>query len=190
LYDLFHRPVRTREAFERHAGEVASNILPAGQDVLKKIKPLIRAHYDIIVKLRSLETASRFNRPALLYLAEIKNDLDRLMPPDYMVFYDQDKMDDIIRYLRAMIIRAERGLAHLEKAFQKTEEIKNFVDRFEDMVKSFSSQTSDSKKSAVEELRWMIEEYKVSIFAQEIKTAFPVSEKRLKKKIQDIERLI
>ena len=36
----------------------------------------------------------------------------------------------------------------------------------------------------------MIEEYKVSVFAQEIKTAFPVSVKRLEKKIQEIERMI
>jgi ATP-dependent helicase HrpA len=190
MCELFHHPIRTGEAFERHAGEVASKILPAGQDVLKKVKPLIRAYYDIIVKLRSLEASSRFNSPALQYLAEIKIDMDRLMPPDFMMLYDQDKMDDIIRYLRAMTIRAERGLAHLEKAFQKTEEIKIFVDRFEDMVKNLSPKTSDLRKIAIEELRWMIEEYKVSVFAQEIKTAFPISEKRLKKKIQDIERLM
>ena len=40
------------------------------------------------------------------------------------------------------------------------------------------------------QLGWMIEEYKVSVFAQEIKTAFPVSAKRLEKKIHEIERMI
>ena len=46
------------------------------------------------------------------------------------------------------------------------------------------------KKKAIEELKWMIEEYKVSLFAQEIKTAFPISVKRLEKKLQEIERMI
>jgi ATP-dependent helicase HrpA len=36
----------------------------------------------------------------------------------------------------------------------------------------------------------MIEEYKVSLFAQELKTAFPISKKRLEKKRQEIERII
>jgi len=58
------------------------------------------------------------------------------------------------------------------------------------MVKDVSPQTSDAKREAVEELRWMIEEYKVSVFAQEIKTAFPISVKRLEKKIQEIGRMI
>ncbi len=34
--------------------------------------------------------------------------------------------------------------------------------------------------------RWMLEEYRVSLFSQELKTKFPVSEKRLKKFWQDI----
>jgi ATP-dependent helicase HrpA len=35
----------------------------------------------------------------------------------------------------------------------------------------------------------MIEEYKVSVFAQELKTALPVSPKRLEEKIREIERM-
>jgi ATP-dependent helicase HrpA len=190
LHDLFNRPIRSRDAFDRHAREVDSKILPAGQDVLNRIGPLIKAYHDIMFKLRPLETASRFNRPALQYLEEIKEDLNRLMPPDFLMLYNEEKIIDVIRYLRAMAIRAERGLIHLEKAFQKTKEVKTFVDHFENMVKNLSPHTSDTKKTAVEELKWMIEEYKVSVFAQEIKTAYPVSEKRLEKKIQDIERMI
>ena len=142
------------------------------------------------MKLRSLEKVNRHNRPALQYLGEIKYDLDCLIPPDFSILYDDEKMADIIRYLKAMAIRAERGLVHLEKAFQKTDEVKTYITHFQNMVKSLSPQTSDAKREAVEELRWMIEEYKVSVFAQEIKTAFPVSVKRLEKKIQEIERMI
>ncbi len=190
LRDLFDHPVRTKKAFERHAEDVALKILPVGQDVLMKIKPLIKAYRDIVVKHRSLVTASRFNRPAIQYLEEIKIDLNRLMPPEFLLLYHDDKAPDIIRYLRAMTIRAERGLVHLEKAFQKTKEIKTFVVQHQDMLNGVSPYTSGKKKEAIEELRWMIEEYKVSVFAQEIKTAFPVSAKRLEKKIQEIERMV
>jgi ATP-dependent helicase HrpA len=39
----------------------------------------------------------------------------------------------------------------------------------------------------MEELFWLIEEYKVSIFAQELKTALPVSAKRLDEKFREVE---
>ena len=112
------------------------------------------------------------------------------MPPEFLLVYHDDKVPDIIRYLKAMTIRAERGLVHLEKAFQKTKEIKTFVVQHQDMVNGVSPNTSNKKKEAIEELGWMIEEYKVSVFAQEIKTAFPISAKRLEKKIQEIERMM
>jgi ATP-dependent helicase HrpA len=190
IYDLFNRPFRTQEAFEQHARDIASTILPTGQDVLNGVIPLIKAYCDIIVKLRSLEKASRNNGPALQYLAVVSNDLNRLMPPDFILLYHDENMTDIIRYLKAMGIRAERGLLHLEKAFQKTGEVKIFVDRLQDMVNSLTPYSSDAKKKALEELKWMIEEYKISLFAQEIKTAFPISVKRLEKKLQEIERMI
>jgi len=46
------------------------------------------------------------------------------------------------------------------------------------------------KKKAIEEYFWLIEEYKVSIFAKELKTAFPVSEKKLDKNLKEIERMV
>jgi ATP-dependent helicase HrpA len=36
----------------------------------------------------------------------------------------------------------------------------------------------------------MVEEYKVSVFAQELKTAIPISEKRLEKKLKEIGRMV
>ena len=51
----------------------------------------------------------------------------------------------------------------------------------------FDRDTSPEKKAAVEELRGMIEEFRVSLFAPEVKTAFPISAKRLALKIKEIE---
>jgi ATP-dependent helicase HrpA len=36
----------------------------------------------------------------------------------------------------------------------------------------------------------MIEEYKVSVFAQELKTAIPISAKRLEQKLGEIKRMV
>jgi ATP-dependent helicase HrpA len=58
------------------------------------------------------------------------------------------------------------------------------------MINNSRTGASKEKLILIEEYRWMIEEYKVSLFAQELKTAFPVSRKRLEKKRQEIERII
>ncbi len=91
------------------------------------------------------------------YLEEVRNDLNLLMPPEFLTLYQNDKIPDIIRYLRALTIRAERGLTYLEKAYQKTNDIKTFVVKHRDMVNGISFHTSDTKKVAIEELGWMIE---------------------------------
>jgi len=51
------------------------------------------------------------------------------------------------------------------------------------------SPISDEKRAAVGELRWMIEEFKLALFAPEIKTAFPISAVRLARKIAEIDAL-
>jgi ATP-dependent helicase HrpA len=47
----------------------------------------------------------------------------------------------------------------------------------------------EEKKKLIEELFWMIEEYKVSLFAQELKTPYPVSPKKMNRLIEEIEKL-
>jgi ATP-dependent helicase HrpA len=78
----------------------------------------------------------------------------------------------------------------LGRAIAKDEEIKIFTVKLQDMVNSVAVGDSEEKLKAIEEYRWMVEEYKISLFAQELKTALPVSPKRLEKKIQEIERSI
>ena len=58
--------------------------------------------------------------------------------------------------------------------------------RFKDDI---SVDYPEDKKMMIEELFWMIEEYKVSLFAQELKTPYPVSPKKLNQLIDKIEKL-
>ena len=58
------------------------------------------------------------------------------------------------------------------------------------MEKGLSPHATGEKREAVEVFRWMIEEFKVSLFAQELKTRFPVSSKRLEKQRKEIDRMV
>jgi ATP-dependent helicase HrpA len=65
-----------------------------------------------------------------------------------------------------------------------------YVEKLNGLVAGLDAHTSAGKRQAVEDLFWMIEEYKISVYAQEIRTAFPVSPKRLKKQIEAIEIML
>jgi ATP-dependent helicase HrpA len=189
VQDLFCLPIRTAEAFHRHAEAVAPNILPAGQEILREVKPFVQAYHETLITLRALEMSHRSNEPAIKFLKSVREDLDRLVPPDFFTRYNAERRGHIVRYLKALMIRAERGLLNLEKDSIKVKDIMIYDDYLQEKLKDLPTGSSPEKRQALEAFRWMIEEYKVSLFAQELKTPYPISRKRLDGKKREIERM-
>jgi ATP-dependent helicase HrpA len=190
VHDLFSKNIRSRAAFIGYAEDTRSQILPHGQDIMGRCAPAIKSYYDTSAFLQNLRHANRSNKPALDYLAHLREEMNQLMPSDFLIRYDSERLMHIMRYLKAIGIRAERGTAHLDKALGRIKEVNIFSDNLQYMINSGSAGASKERLTLIEEYRWMIEEYKVSLFAQELKTAFPVSRKRLEQKRQEIERII
>jgi len=189
MADLFAIDIRTERDFLSHAEKVRPLILPKGQEILKMAAPVLKALYEVTERFRTLATSNRSNRPFLSFLDDLRNELARLVPADFLLKYDEPRLLQIVRYLRSFIIRAERGAVHLEKAITRGVEIREL----EGIIKELSAGLQfcpDERNFALEELRWMLEEYKVSVFAQELKTPFPVSRKRLNARIEEIKRMI
>ena len=84
----------------------------------------------------------------------------------------------------------ERAAVDAEKDRIKAQQFGQFAATLQQLLDSLSSSTSDEKRAAVEEYYWMLEEFNVSLFAQELGTAIPVSEKRLLKKLTQIQRML
>ena len=80
-------------------------------------------------------------------------------------------------------MRAERAKIDPMKDQQKAEQVKPFQDTADELL---SSEMSSVKREVVNELRWMVEEFRVSVFAQELGTAQKVSPKRLYDKLEKI----
>ena len=80
-------------------------------------------------------------------------------------------------------------MVDFEKDKAKAIEIKTYTDGLQNLLNELTSSTTTEKRKAIEEYFWMVEEYKVSVFAQELKTAVPVSAKRLQQKLKQIERM-
>ena len=186
---LFDQAIRNETSFFEHANKLKPEILLKGQELLQEAGPVLEAYHETRSVLHDLQTANRSNRSAVNLIEEIRNDLNRLMPENFLELYDSDKLSQLPRYLKTITIRAERGVIHLERDCVKMNDFKVFYDYLQDFRNSMSPRTSVEKRKAVEGFTWMVEEYKVSLFAQELKTPFPVSKKRLEKKIREIERI-
>ncbi len=190
MHDLFEADCRTAEAFHAHAEAVRPQILSRGHAILRMCTPLIRALYEVSSQISGQEAAQRGNKPVLAFLAGLREELTRLVPPDFLVRHPEERIGHIARYLRGLAVRAERGALHLEKILTRGAEVAEFVERVQVIVRNLSPDASEEKIREIEEFQWLIEEYKISLFAQELKTPVPVSRKRLDRKLREIDRML
>jgi ATP-dependent helicase HrpA len=103
--------------------------------------------------------------------------------------FSSERLLQVPRYLRALTIGAQRGILHLDKAMGKVKEMQLLVEEMQNMIDITSTVTSDEKLKVMDEYYWMVEEYRVSLFAQELKTLFPISRKKLSQKLREIEMM-
>jgi ATP-dependent helicase HrpA len=89
-----------------------------------------------------------------------------LVPENFLAETPHDRLVHVPRYLRSVQIRAERAATNPSKDAEKAR-----------LLAPFRSAKPPEKHR--EEFRWMLEEFHVSIFAQELGTASPVSVRRL-----------
>jgi ATP-dependent helicase HrpA len=113
-------------------------------------------------ELKARILASRHRYP------ELEQDLARLLPPDVLLVTPHARLQHLPRYLKAVQVRAERAANNPAKDREKALAISDFAD--------WRREVSDDNR---EEFRWLFEEFRVSVFAQELGTAQPVSIKRL-----------
>ena len=103
----------------------------------------------------------------------------------YAGFLDDLSLDELRqypRYLKAVLKRLDRLAGDANKDRGLRLQIQSLWDDYKALLKK----QGDSVE--LREFRWMLEEFRVSLFAQDLGTAFPVSEKRLAKKFVEIKR--
>ena len=122
-------------------------------------------------------------------LKNLAAELRKLIPENFVTLYEIQRMPHLVRYAKTLAIRARRALDAPEKDRQKAALIDVHADRLKELLETFTPTTTTEKRSAVEKYFWLIEEYKVSQYAQELKTVERVSAKRLDRMYADILRI-
>ena len=128
---------------------------------------------DWLKEIFTLRLALQTTKHAYPGMAE---DLAALLPPDFLRATPFERVPHLPRYLKGLQARAERARRDPAKDATRAAELAPFVAA----VKKLGGRAG--------ELRWLVEEFRVSLFAQELGTAEPVSAVRLERMLAELGR--
>ena len=109
--------------------------------------------------------------------ADCAQQLQRLMPKRFMAATPWNQLQHFARYLKAIVLRLDKWRADPARDASKLLELKPQEQRYWRLVAERKGAVDDRML----EFRWLLEELRVSFFAQELRTPQPVSVKRLDK---------
>jgi len=165
-----HLCTRPVDPFNRaHFGQIAKS----ARDECKGLLWRLLDQLEAILKLRNELQLHKSPYP------QMSADLSRLVPPDFLLATSFSRLTHLPRYLRAMDARAKKARENPGRDEDRARIVAGFERRLNELKRT------SAETGTVEELRWMLEEFRVSVFAQELGTAVPISEKRLERKFSE-----
>ena len=140
---------------------------------------------EIISEWRAARTALGKLSPQVFAesLEDMQAQLAALLPADFLDSTPQPWLGQLPRYLKAICRRAERLQGNLERDSRLAAQVRPFLQALSHLARRG---VGSAARPALRQLRWMIEEFRLSLYAQELKTLEPVSEKRLAQQLERI----
>ncbi|XVU22289.1 ATP-dependent RNA helicase HrpA [Actinoplanes sp. CA-054009] len=170
-------PVWSSIEFASLRDNVRQDLVDAVANVVTQVQAVLATAYDVEQRLKSLRD------PALLpALADIRQQLKGLVHAGFVTETGFRQMHHLPRYLRGIVYRLDRLGGNLARDRQLMAQIHEIESEYREL-------RADLGGAAVEqlrEIRWMIEELRISFFAQSLGTAYPISDKRIYKAMDQL----
>jgi ATP-dependent helicase HrpA len=168
--------VRDAAAFAEVLTAVRTHVASRVLTVVAEVEPVLSAANDVRVRLDALSA------PATSALvADVRAQLDSLVYAGFVADTGLAQLPALRRYLRAMLQRLEKAPSS-PAALARDAANQEVVDRVEiayaDLLDSLPP--VERRSVQVRAVGWMVEELRVSLFANALGTAYPVSEKRVR----------
>lgn len=143
---------------------------------------------QILKQVVAIKKSIKSNKNALaiaLAAGDIQQQLDRLIYPDFIYQTPLQWLQQYPRFLKAIEVRLEKVAGQVQKDKIWTSEIESLWEALQERIDK-EGEAKIAFNDKLQNYRWMLEEYRVSLFAQTLKTSMPVSAKRLQKLWQDL----
>ncbi|MCX8017595.1 MAG: DUF3418 domain-containing protein, partial [Rhodocyclaceae bacterium] len=160
-------------AFARRVQEAKGCVGLVAQEVARLVGAILAEHAAVQKKLSAAQKA--FPQAA----ADIAAQLAELVPKRFLAQTPWERLQHLPRYLKAIGLR-------LDKLRNDAARDARFMAEWQSVAQPWAREWQAMKKAGVTddfllEFRWLLEELRVALFAQELKTPSPVSVKRLQK---------
>jgi ATP-dependent helicase HrpA len=167
-------PLPTSAAeFEARKEQGRARIALVAQELARLAATILTEHAALQKKL----TANARNYPAAV--ADISAQCAALLAKDFILAHEFERLQHFPRYLKAVALR-------LDKLRVDPARDRRLHSEWQSLAKPFEREREARRKANVidpflEDFRWLLEELRVALFAQELRTPSPVSVKRLQK---------
>jgi ATP-dependent helicase HrpA len=172
-------PVWRREDFQALRQRVGADLLATAARLLTVIEQAITLTQQVELALTELTAP-----PLRPVAADVRRQLDELIYPGFVLDTGAGQLPQLRRYLQAMLRRLTDAPTNLERDRTRQAQVDVLLT---DLAELRSKLSDRAEEDRLAELRWMIEEFRVSVFAQQLGTAYPVSIRRIQAAMDDVE---
>ncbi|MDI9333656.1 MAG: ATP-dependent RNA helicase HrpA [Cytophagales bacterium] len=158
------------QAFKRRVEEGRGRLTLIAGEVSRMVGRVLLEYAAALRKIKD-------NKAATEPVADIQQQLQKLMNKGFVMQTPYAQLQHLPRYLKAIVMRLDKWRADPARDAAKLAELRPLEQRYVRRVIEQKGQMD----ARLEEYRWLLEELRVSFFAQELRTPQPVSSKRLDK---------
>jgi len=189
-------PKLAQTAFANAVTESRERLRGLPTQLVDRLRTILQVRQQIAAKLgntvtpiaarpQRLTQLSQLGQPAALAARHpLAGELDALLPADFLKRIPFERLAQMPRYLKALLIRIERAVLKPAKDQERAAQLAPYQLAVQQLTAT--PPKSLGGRRAAEEFRWLVEEFKVSLFAQELGTAVPVSPKRLDQHLERV----
>jgi ATP-dependent helicase HrpA len=172
-------PAWDAAGFAALADKVRSGLHAATWEVVTRAEEILRRAHAVEVRLGTLRS------PVLAPAADdIRAQLRGLVNPGFLTAAGSRRLPALVRYLRAIEHRLDKLADNAGRDAQQMAVVHRAEEQYRAALAALPAPARATE--AAREIRWMIEELRVSLFAQSIGTPSPVSERRIRAAIEHL----
>ncbi|MCG6967900.1 MAG: ATP-dependent RNA helicase HrpA [Chromatiaceae bacterium] len=171
--------VRDQAAFERCRERGGPRLGPALLEISELVAGILASAHQVRTQL-AMTTQANWRDS----VADMQAQLDRLVYRGFLQRTDPAQLAQVPRYLKALALRLEKLPGAAVRDQQRMQEMAGLQADW--LARQRQADSQGLFDPRLEEIRWLLEELRVSLFAQELKTAQPVSVKRIANRWQEL----
>lgn len=186
IKNLISSDIRTRSDFDELTNKISIDLLINAKQQHNEISDVFEQYSIVRQSISRVKTELKGRGEE--FLNDISDELERIMPQDYIM--SAKSFSNLLRYLKGLNERINKGVLNLIKDKENREYIRWFEYEYQKYIEDLSPAASMDKLDLLDEYKNLLEEFRVSVYAGNIKLPVKVSEKILEKLLDEIERTI